>query len=151
MAVNARSNVRALLIGFAVGFVLIPGGFFIYRVVMAIAPSDQTLLTDVAAAQVEGPRLLSLGREAVQATWQRSGHAPVALAGAHSDGSCDLRREQITGDHYVLLNAVIATPDGQFELVAVPLAGDYPVLRLRFAPDEGGGELIVQPTLWEAD
>jgi hypothetical protein len=51
----------------------------------------------------------------------------------------------LTGQYYLVANGVLVLDSGELEIVAVPLAGDYPLLRMRFLPEGSAGEIIEVP------
>lgn len=75
--------------------------------------------------------------------------APQVLAGDESTPGCGFQPKDLRGMHYELANAVITRGDGVVELIAIPLTGSYPLLRLRFRLDvDDDGEL---EEFWVAD
>lgn len=144
----SKRKLRRWVIGFAIGFCIIPGFAIGGNIISHFTANTISLETDAAAAEPESRQLLDKARQAVQGSISPSGDVPKALKEGEVS-NCGLSESDIHGDHYVLINAVQVTRDGQLQLVAVPLAGDYPVVRMRFFPQDSGGEIIVEPSLWE--
>ena len=105
------------------------------------APSYDFEPDEVAAAQ-EAEALLQTARRAVHDTFARTGRVPFALTG---DDGCDVPAQQMSGQHYVLVNGLEVLETGELQLVAVPLMGDYPVCCIRFLPGDTSGEVYAVP------
>lgn len=137
---------RSMLVGFALALFLLPAyAFWNLFAEHEIAEQEFEYQVDETAAQQERELLLHRARQAVQEHFFQAGEVPVALAGDHPAGNCGLTSEQLTGRHYVIVNVIEKLGTGELQVVAVPLVGDYPLVRMRFLPSDSAGEIVVEP------
>ena len=129
---NVATRIGMCLLGFLTAL-----GFW-FGVVWVVATDAGGLLADAlvdeSAASVEASEFFSRGRAAVREHCKGK-QARRVLAGDDAMPGCGFTLEELEGRHYVLANAVIDRGDGEVELVAIPLAAQYPLLRLRFRVD----------------
>lgn len=133
--------------GLVFGMLILPGIIVIDAVVVPWLKSADPMpyTADNDDAENEARWMLHNARQAVQSSITANGEVPLVLSGEHEKGSCGLPSAELTGQHYVLINGIDILPDGRLQVIAVPLVGNYPLVRLEFYPGDSLGEIVSEP------